>query len=64
VLQLVGIFTYACFILKKMNYVTIAYMWGVFCLIPFLLDVIMIIFSIVRNKKYNNVVPDDLKRGS
>ena len=52
VLQLVGLFTYSCFILMKMNYLTIAYMWGVFCLIPFLLDVVMVIFSIIKNKKY------------
>ena len=52
VLQLVGLFTYSCFILMKMNYLTIAYMWGVFCLIPFLLDVVMVIFSGIKNKKY------------
>lgn len=52
VLQLVGLFSYSCFILMKMNYLTIAYMWGVFCLIPFLLDVLMVIFSVIKNKKY------------
>lgn len=52
VLQLVGLFTYSCFILMKMNYLTIAYMWGVFCLIPFLLDVVMVIFAGIKNKKY------------
>ena len=52
VLQLIGIFCYACFILMKMHYQTIAYMWGVFCLIPFILDVIMIVFSALKNKKY------------
>jgi hypothetical protein len=55
VLQLVGLFTYSCFILMKMNYVTIAYMWGVFCLIPFLLDLAMITFSLIKNKKYEYV---------
>lgn len=55
ILQLVGLFTYSCFILMKMNYLTIAYMWGVFCLIPFLLDVLMIIFSGIKNKKYEHV---------
>lgn len=55
VLQLVGIFTYSCFILMKLNYLTIAYMWGVFCLIPFLLDVVMIVVSLLKNKKYQHV---------
>jgi len=55
VLQLVGLFTYSCFILMKMNYLTIAYMWGVFCLIPFLLDLAMIIFSLIKNIKYEYV---------
>jgi hypothetical protein len=55
VLQLLGLFTYSCFILMKMNYLTIAYMWGVFCLIPFVLDVIMVIFSIIKNRKYEHV---------
>jgi hypothetical protein len=52
VLQLIGIFTYSCFILMKMHYLTIAYMWGVFCLITFLLDIVMIIISVLKNKKY------------
>lgn len=55
VLQLVGLFSYACFILMKMNYLTIAYMWGVFCLIPFALDMAMIAFSMFKNQKYEYV---------
>lgn len=54
-LQIVGIFTYGCFILMKMNYLNIAYMWGVFCLIPFLIDIISIVMAMIRFRKYQAV---------
>ena len=50
--QIVGVFTYGCFILMKINYLTIAYMWGVFCLIPFLLDLVSVTLAILKNKKF------------
>jgi hypothetical protein len=37
ILQIIALFLYTCFILMRMQYQTISYIWGVFCLIPFLL---------------------------
>lgn len=36
-LQVVALYCYSCFILMKMQYQSISYIWGAFCLIPFLM---------------------------
>jgi len=52
ILQLVGLFCYCCFILMKMHFRTIAFMWGVFSLLPFVVDVVGVISQAQVNKKY------------
>jgi len=51
-LQIVGLFCYSCYILMRMEYKSIAYIWGIFCLIPFLLEIGGIVSQCLRNGKY------------
>ena len=52
---MVGLFGYACYILMKMPYQTVAFVWGIFCLPPFLLDVASVISQAYANKKYSRL---------
>ena len=54
-MQVVGLFGYACYILMKMPYQTVAFVWGIFCLPPFLLDVASVISQAYANKKYSRL---------
>ena len=50
-----GLFGYVCFIVMKMPYRTISFIWGVFCLIPFVLDVVSVISQVYVNSKYSKL---------
>ena len=54
-MQSLGVVTYSSYILMKLPYRTISYMWGVFCLIPFLINVVSVIARCIHNKKYDAV---------
>jgi uncharacterized Ntn-hydrolase superfamily protein len=51
----VGLFLYACFILMRIQYQTISYIWGAFCLLPFALDVTAVITQAIANRKYGQL---------
>jgi hypothetical protein len=36
----------------RMQYQTISYIWGSFCLLPFLLDVGGVVSQLISNRKY------------
>lgn len=48
-----GLICYGFYVLLKMPYQTISYIWGVFCLIPFLFSIISVIYKSVSYKKYS-----------
>ena len=50
---MVGLFLYFCFILMRMQYQTLSYIWGAFCLLPFLMDVASVTTQLISNKKYS-----------
>lgn len=52
---MVGLFLYACFILMRMQYQTISYIWGATCLLPFALDVAGVITQTIGNRKYGQL---------
>lgn len=51
-LQVVGLFGFGCFILMRMQYQTIAFVWGVFGLLPFLADVAAVVLQLLNDQKY------------
>jgi hypothetical protein len=51
-MQVVGLFLYGCFIVMRMQFQTISYIWGAFCLIPFALDVAGTATQAIANRKY------------
>ena len=51
-LQIVGLYCYCCFILMRMQYQSISYIWGVFCFIPFLIEICGVVSQCLLNGKY------------
>lgn len=51
-LQLLGVVLYGLYILLRMPYQTISYIWGVFCLLPFLINIASVIYKTVGFRKY------------
>lgn len=49
---MLGLICYGFYVLLKMPYQTISYIWGVFCLIPFVFAVIAVIYKSVSYRKY------------
>jgi hypothetical protein len=51
------------YILLRMPYKTISYIWGVFCLIPFLMAIASLIYRSVGYKKYSalNYAEENIK---
>lgn len=43
---------YGLYVLLRMPYQTISYIWGVFCLVPFLFALASLIYRSVGYKKY------------
>ena len=41
------------FILGRMHYRTISYIWGAFCLIPFVISIVSLIFKSLTYRKYS-----------
>lgn len=54
-LQIVGLFSYSCFILMRMQYRSVSYIWGSFCLIPFLLEICAVVSQCLINSKYQSL---------
>lgn len=52
-LQILGVIGYGMFILSRMHYVTISYIWGVFCLLPFAISILSLIFKSISYRKYS-----------
>lgn len=62
--QLLGVVCFGMYVLLRMPYKTIRYIWGVFCLIPFLFAIASLIYRSVGYKKYQilNYLDDSLKQ--
>lgn len=54
-LHTVGIVCLVLFILLRMHYKTIGYIWGVFCVIPFVIGVVSLISKSLSYRKYSNL---------
>lgn len=54
-MQTVGLICLVLFILLRMHYMTIGYIWGVFCLIPFVIGVVSLISKSVSYRKYSSL---------
>ena len=52
-LQLLGTIAYGMFILSRMHYLVITYIWGVFCFLPFLISIGSLIVKSVAYRKYS-----------
>lgn len=50
-----GIVCLVLFILLRMHYKTIGYIWGVFCVIPFVIGVVSLISKSLSYRKYSNL---------
>jgi hypothetical protein len=53
--QIIGLICYGLYVLLRMPYQTISYIWGVFCLIPFIFAISSIIYKSIGYKKYSNI---------
>jgi Na+/proline symporter len=53
--QILGVICYGFYVLLKMPYQTISYIWGVFCLIPFVFAIASVIYKSLGYKKYSIV---------
>lgn len=51
-LQILGVIGFGMYILGRMPYLTISYIWGVFCLLPFCINLISMIYKSYTYKKY------------
>lgn len=54
-MQTVGAICLVLFILLRMHYKTIGYIWGIFCLIPFVIGVGSLISKSIAYRKYSNM---------
>lgn len=61
--QLLGVVCFGMFVLLRMPYKTISYIWGVFNLIPFVFAIASLIYRSVGYKKYQilNYMDDNPK---
>jgi hypothetical protein len=66
VFQVLGVVCYGMYILLRMPYKTISYIWGVFCLVPFVFAIGSLIYRSVGYKKYSilNYSEDNAKPSS
>ncbi len=52
-LQILGVIGFGMYILSRMHYLTISYIWGVFCLLPFIINIVSLIFKSLSYRKYS-----------
>ena len=54
-MQTVCVICLVLFILLRMHYKTIGYIWGIFCLIPFVVGIGSLISKSLAYRKYSNM---------